>query len=325
MPTSRSESMTAFPGGCRFAFTIIDDTDVATLENIRPVYELLATLGMRTTKTVWPLACPEGSRDYAGSETLDDPAYRDYVLSLRDRGFELTWHAATMESSDRARTIAGFERFRAVVGHPPRVHANHAYNRENLYWGVDRLDEPILRRLFRPFAGVASDHYGGHRPDSPWYWGDLAQAHIDYARNLTFTEIDTLAINPSMPYEDPSRPLVRRWFSASDAEDADAFVALLSDRNLDRLERRGGACIVATHIGKGFAPGGRLDVRVADRLRAVAARRGWFVPVSRLLDHLRAQRRGGPIPAGEWRAMQWRWARDTLRQQWRARLARLRA
>src|SRR6185436_5946929 len=51
-----------FPGGARFAFTVMDDTDVATVENIRPIYRLFESLGMRTTKTVWPVACPEGSR-----------------------------------------------------------------------------------------------------------------------------------------------------------------------------------------------------------------------------------------------------------------------
>lgn len=323
MPTNRSKAMPRFPDGRRFAFTIIDDTDVATLQNIRPVYELLAELGMRTTKTVWPLACPEGSVDYHQSETLEDPEYRAYVLSLRDRGFELSWHAATMESSLRERTLEGFERFREIVGYPPRVHANHAYNRENLYWGVDRLDDRILRRLFLPFTGVPEDFYAGHREGSPYWWGDLAREVVTYARNLTFTEIDTLAVNPSMPYADPRRPLARWWFSASDAEDVDAFVTLLSDANLDRLERRGSACIVATHIGKRFAPGGVLDPRVEERLRALAKRSGWFVPVSTLLDHLRTQRPETPISDSEWRGMQWRWARDTLKQQWRARLARL--
>ncbi len=71
----------AFPGGARFAFTVIDDTDVATVANVGPLYRLLESLGMRTTKTVWPLACPEGSPDYQGSETLEDPGYLAFVLT----------------------------------------------------------------------------------------------------------------------------------------------------------------------------------------------------------------------------------------------------
>src|SRR5687768_18315262 len=103
-----------FPGGRRFAFTVIDDTDVATVENIRPVYRLLERLGMRTTKTVWPLSCPEGSRDFGDSETLDDPEYSEFVVDLARRGFEIASHGAKMESSTRERTLRGFDRMRST-------------------------------------------------------------------------------------------------------------------------------------------------------------------------------------------------------------------
>ena len=64
-----------FPGGQRFAFTVLDDTDVASVDNVAPVYRLLEDLGMRATKTVWPLACPEGSPRFDTSQTLEDEAY----------------------------------------------------------------------------------------------------------------------------------------------------------------------------------------------------------------------------------------------------------
>jgi hypothetical protein len=312
MQTSPSDRRPDFPDGRSFAFTIIDDTDVSTLENIRPFYELLTETGLRTTKTVWPLGCPEGSPNFGSSTTLEDPPYLEYVRTLQARGFEITWHGATMESSDRERTLEGIERMRALLDCGPRVHANHALNRENLYWGVDRLDDPFLRFLFGRMTGVSRDHYRGHVEGSKWWWGDTARDQVEYARNLTFREIDTLRVNPSMPYHDPNRPLVPMWFSATDAEDVEAFVELLQDRNLDRLERSGGVCIVATHVGKGFAPHGRLDPRVEDRIRALAVRPGWFVPVGRILDWLRERSGAAPLPPAEWRAMQWRWAFDTL-------------
>ena len=85
-----------FPGGTRFAFTVMDDTDVSTVENVRPIYRVLESLGMRTTKTVWPVRCEEGYGDFWFSETLDDPHYRDFVLDLQARGFEIAYHGATM-------------------------------------------------------------------------------------------------------------------------------------------------------------------------------------------------------------------------------------
>ena len=309
----------SFPDGKRFAFTIMDDTDVATVENVEPVYRLLDRLGMRATKTVWPLACPEGSADFGESQTLEDPEYRRFVCDLRRRGFEIASHGATMASSMRERTVAGLERFHALFGAYPRVHANHAMNRENLYWGSHRFDDRTLRLAFRGGRGVPGGYYGGHVRGSPYWWGDLCAARITYVRNFTFNALDVSRINPSMPYHDPRRPLVPLWFSAADAESAVEFNELLRPDRIARLERDGGVCIVATHLGKGYVSGGRIDPTTQMRLEALARRPGWFPTVSELLDWLRKQRDVVTLPAAEWRAMQWRWARDLVARKCRHR------
>jgi hypothetical protein len=36
-----------------FAFTIIDDTDNSTVQNIKPIYDFLYSKEILTTKTVW--------------------------------------------------------------------------------------------------------------------------------------------------------------------------------------------------------------------------------------------------------------------------------
>ncbi len=304
----------AFPGGKKFAFTIIDDTDVGTVENLQPVYRLLEELGLRTTKTVWPMSCPEGSRDFSSSETLEDPQYRDFVVGLQRRGFEIASHGATMESSTRERTIAGLERLNATFGTYPRVHANHALNRENLYWGLSRVDQPVVRFLLHNLGRTRSDFYQGHVKGSSYWWGDLSLRHISYVRNLTFREINLSRINPSMPYHDPSRPYVRWWFSAVDAEDCRAFNDRLHRAQLDTLESEGGFCIVATHFGKSFARDGELDSVTRERLEDLARRPGWYPTVSELLDYLRSRRVHEGLPRREWEAMQWRWAWDLLRR-----------
>jgi hypothetical protein len=309
----------AFPGGRSFAFTIMDDTDVATLENVGPVYRLLEELGFRTTKTVWPVRCPEGSPNFSASDTLEDPAYLDFVLGLRTRGFEIAYHGATMESSTRERTKRALARFRELFGGPPRVYANHAYNQENLYWGSDRLDDPLLRALYKRTEGRPAGFYQGHVQGTAWWWGDLA-SQITYIRNLTFSDINVLRVNPSMPYRDAQRPAVPWWFSASDAEDVDAFNALISPAAQDRLEREGGVCIVATHLGKRFTEGGVVNPETRHLLQRLAAKPGWFVPVGDLLDWLRTQRRdASDLPRGEWRRMQWRWASDLITRKARSR------
>jgi hypothetical protein len=313
-PTSRD-----YPGGKRFAFSIIDDTDVATVENVRPIYDLFARLGLRTTKTIWPVGCPEGSRNFSSSQTLDDPAYLAWVQELRRQGFEITWHGATMESSRRERTLEALARFNRLFGEYPRIHANHSYNRDNVYWGGERIDQPLLRALYRRFHGAPDPDSFGHRPATDYFWGDHCARHIQYARNLTFNEINLARVNPSMPYHDPRRPLVRWWFSASDAEDCGEFNALLSSANQERLEREGGFCIVATHLGKGFVRNGEVHPGTRERLEELARRPGWFPTVGELLDYLRVGSAGRQLPRMEWQAMQWRWARDLAARRWRAR------
>ena len=98
-----------FPNNKRFAFSILDDTDDATLRNVKPVYDALREHGLRTTKTVWPLDCPEGSRIFFAAETLQNKPYLDYVHELADDGFEVAFHGATMEPSRRERTIRALD------------------------------------------------------------------------------------------------------------------------------------------------------------------------------------------------------------------------
>jgi hypothetical protein len=311
-----------YPEGKRFAFTIIDDTDVATLANVGPVYRLLEELGFRTTKTVWPLACPEGSPNYGSSQTLEEPEYLAFVLDLQRRGFEIAFHGATMESSERERTTRGLQSFSRLLHRSPRVHANHGHNRENLYWGAARFDDRLVRRVYVALSGIPEDHFLGHVEGSPYWWGDLCVAEIEYVRNLTFRTVNLLRINPSLPYHDPRRPLVRRWFSASDAEGVTEFNQLLCERNQVKLEQEGGLCIVATHFGKGFVREGTVDPRTSRLLTRLAARPGWYVPVGQLLDWLAGQRGEDQLPAGEWTRMQRRWLRDLLSRQARHWLRR---
>jgi hypothetical protein len=302
----------AFPGGKKFAFTIFDDTDVATVENVQPVYDLLTRLGMRATKTVWMLPCPTPKSDFVSSQTAADPEYLEFLHCLQRQGFELAWHCATMESSLREQTLAALEQFRELFGVYPRAYANHANNRENIYWGTERIDNPLLKMLLKAKGLPGKEFFSGHVPDSPYYWGDFCTAHIEYVRNLSFNELNLQSVNPSMPYRDARRPLARRWFSAADAEDAEEFLWLLRPEQQERLESERGFSIIATHLGKGFASNGQVHPQVEKLLTQLARRPGWFPTVSELLDWLAFQRQSEDLPWLEWQQMQWRWIRDLV-------------
>ena len=133
-------------------------------------------------------------------------------------------------------------------------------------------------------------------------------------RNLTYDTLDVGVINPTMPYQDPYRPIVNWWFSAADANSCKDFNRLLRPAAQQRLEERGTVAIIATHFGKGFVTGGRVDPEARRLLEAMSRRPGWFVPVGTLLDWLRDTGTGGQLPPDEWRRMQWRWLTDLLRR-----------
>lgn len=275
-----------FPSGKRFAFTILDDTDDSTLENVKPVYDALKAHGIRTTKTVWPVDCPEGSRIFFAADTLQRKPYLEFVHQLAVDGFEIAFHGATMESSSRDRTAQALEFFKGEFGAYPTLFCNHGHNRENLYWGYKRFQTSWLRRIVGLFRKEAASYYLGDVEDTEYFWGDLCRRHIRYVRNWTFPCLNMFEVNPEMPYRLRGTPYVNLWFSTTDAPDARGFVRLLTRENIDRLEKAGGLCIISTHLGKGFVKEGVVDPRVQRILQSLSERAGWYVPVSKLLDFL---------------------------------------
>ena len=308
--------MTLAPLGKRFVFSVLDDTDDATLENVRPVYALLQELGLRTTKTVWPLDCPEGSRHFFAAETLQSKTYLRFVHELVDAGFEPAFHGATMESSRRERTLRGLEFLRSEFGSYPRLFCNHGQNRENLYWGSHRFSTPGLRALSRIVSRNLGEYYAGDTEGSEFFWGDVCRDVIQYVRNFTFERLNVLEVDPAMPYHVASAPYVRYWFSTTDAHNVDAFNRVVALRKIDQLEKDGGVCIVSTHFGKGFAKNGRVHPATENLLRHLASKAGWFVPVSDVLDRLLRTGRGQSLTRRELLQLELRFVVDRVRQRW---------
>ena len=301
-----------WPEGKRFAFSIVDDTDASTVENTKPVYDLLESCGIRITKTVWPLGFTR--KPHFGGGTLEDPDYCAWVLDLQAAGFEIALHGATDHPSTREETRRALDYFREVLGHDPRLHANHFGQTEGMYWGEARLNG-LPRLVYRTANAVLrrGTRYFGHVEGSPYFWGDLCRERIEYVRNFTFPGVNTLKADPLMPYHDPRRPYVQFWFSSSQAPGVESFCALLRDEEQDRLVEEGGACIAYTHFGFGFAEDGRLNPRFARVVERLAGLPGWFVPASTLLDQLRGQPNWQPEPGiGRLRALERRWLGSKL-------------
>jgi hypothetical protein len=302
----------SWPNGHKFAFTIFDDTDWATVEKVRPVYDLLTDLGMRTTKSVWVLRC-EGRAMNEGA-TCDDREYREWVMSLQNQGFEIGIHNVSPTTSTREETRRGLERFRELFGEEKIIHCNHLGCQENMYWYDARLTS-WRRGLYRALTlrrpnGVSRGHVEG----DPLFWGDLCREHISYVRNFVFDELNTLAVCPEMPYHNAFRPFVNYWFASANGSSLRRFLGNFTFANLDRLIEEGGLCIAYVHFAADFARDGQIDEEFRRRLEYVASHNGWFAPVSAVLDHLRG---GGDcaarsISTTKLRKLETKWLADKI-------------
>jgi len=285
-----------WPEGKDFAFTIIDDPDRQTLENGKPIYDLLYDLDFRTTKAVWPNAGKKQAgnnnhhNDVIGNgSTCNDQDYLAWVQQLQQQGFEVALHGTTFHSATRDEIAQGLKRFNEFFGTGPNIQINHASNKDNLYWMDARFDG-IYRFIYNLMHRFKHRDYAqGHIPQSPHFWGDLCQAQIKYARGFTFNDINTLRCCHFMPYHDLSRPYVNYWFASSNAANAGAYTNLLSEKNQDKLESESGACIIFTHLGQGFYNDNQINAKFASLMKRLSKKNGWFVPATTLLDFLQAK------------------------------------
>lgn len=282
-----SPLIVSFPEGKRFAFSIVDDTDMATLERVKPIYELLDRYGVHTTKTVWVLDTNEPGHQPNQGDTLHDPAYRTFIKELKGKGFEIALHGVRGGSSVRQDIMQGLEEFRSEIGQYPSIHVNHSLNRDNIYWGERRWSLAPFQWLY---AFVGKHKFSGEDEKSAYFWGDLVKQHVRYVNQFTYGDINLLALNPSLPYRLSDKTYVNYWFPTADGDNLDRFEHLLRTENLDRLEREGGVCLVYAHMGAGsFNKGRDANPRFEARIRDLASRNGWFAPASEILDYLRKQ------------------------------------
>jgi len=297
-----------WPNKKDFAFTIFDDTDWQTRENVREIYALLKDFGFRTTKSVWPVKGNEIPQ--IGGSTCEEPEYLKWVKCLQNDGFEIGYHSNTFHRSLRDEVIFGIEKFYEYFGHYPKTMAQHTDYREceAIYWGNYRVTPGPHEWIYNIFTrGKHKKIFTGHIERSKYFWGDICKEKIKYVRNFIFSDINTIKACPIMPYHDPERLYVNFWFASSEGANVNSFNKCLSEKNQDRLEEEGGACIMYSHFASGFYSNGNINSRFQFLIKRLSKKNGWFVPASILLDYISKIRGNHIITNKERKQLERKW------------------
>ncbi len=236
----------------RAGFCVTDDTDAASFEQIRAVYDFLRVRSFPTTKTVWPFepidACgiPPTPASTLRGVTLQDDRYLAYCRDLDEAGYEICLHGASAGNNPREVTLRAIEfmqeRFTASD-----TFVCHAKNAENVYW-----EEKVTRRFpFRQLLRRFSRHRcSGEEETSSYYWGDACRRHLNQVRLYRTRRFNTLRHCPAMPYHDRSKPDVNGWFAATKRSLPDC----VTEPQLERLKRERGLTVLYQYLHRWADP-----------------------------------------------------------------------
>lgn len=268
-------------------FCITDDTDAAEFPSVKSVYDLLSSLGIRATKTVWafspsePCGIPATPDSTLRGITLEDEQYATYCRSLHDTGFEIALHGASAGNNRRERIVEAFGIMETYFDGSP-TYICHSKNADNIYWEEKTAPTPLLRRLLRLYSHHACS---GEIPESPYFWGDICSRKVRQIRLFRTRNTNTLAANPSMPYYDPTKPMVRGWFSATKR----SFHDCTTPEALAKLRTENGLTVLYQYMHRYADPatGAILGTFREDAERLAEAADIWKGTTGDIMDRLR--------------------------------------
>ena len=227
-------------------FCITDDIDAADFNSIKLVYDFLSEVNFPVTKTAWafspeePCGIPATPSSTLRGVTLENKDYFRYCKELYKKGFEICLHGASAGNNKRENTKRAIEFFKKHFGNPDTFIC-HSRNADNLYWEEKVVTNPLLRLIIKLYS---NHNCYGEVPGSEYFWGDICKGTINQVRLFRTRSINTLNLNPSMPYYNPKKPYVKGWFSATKRNITDCT----TDKALTLLKRNNGLTVLYQYL-----------------------------------------------------------------------------
>lgn len=275
-----------FPNKKEFAFTIIDDTDYSFLDTIKLIYDFLFEKKIFVTKTVW--VYPPRDKGSKG-HSLQHDGYLNFVRDIKAKGFEIALHSIGSGNYFREDILQGLKEYKYFLREFPKIHINHAYNIDSIYGGYKRFSFPF-NLLIKLLHTDYSNEFQGEEPTSLHFWGDVHKKIIKYNRSYEIDKLNIIKLNPYIPYIDSKRKeFSNYWFSAAFAPNPWVFNRLVTTKSINQLEEERGICILYTHLGY-YVQRGEIDPGFQNMIDYISKKKGWFVPVSNVLDYLMDKR-----------------------------------
>jgi hypothetical protein len=279
-----------------FYFTIIDDTDDSLLENTKPIYDFLYDNKIYITKTIWVYP-PRDEQSHGDS--LQNAGYLEFIKDIKRKGFEIGIHNVGSGDYTRDEILAGIKEYKDKLGDYPAIHINHSYNKDSIYGGYKRFNAPndyLVKKLYPQYSGV----FQGENRGSDYFWGDKHKELIRFSRNHEFEGINTRKYDPYMPYVDSKRQeFANYWYSATFAPNPLVYNRVVTAKNIDRLEKECGMCILFTHLGY-FMRDGKIDNGFKESIKYLSSNRnGIYLPITKILNEIansRIMRGNEPYP-----------------------------
>jgi hypothetical protein len=275
------------PHPYKAGFCITDDTDAATFEQVKAVYDFLLSRNFRTTKTVWAFkstdrcGIPPVPDSALRGITLEDQRYLKYCKVLHEHGFEICLHGASAGNNTRESTLKAFDFLERHIG-PSDTFICHSKNADNLYWEDRVTSLPVLHWLLKHYSKQSCS---GEVESSPFFWGDICKERINQVRLFRTRCLNTLKSNPSMPYFDRRKPYVNGWFTATKRR----IIDCAAEPARETLKRNYGLTVLYQYLFRYADPKTlTLDPRFTNAVDAIAGDPEILVDtVSHLMRRLR--------------------------------------